>query len=387
MSKHLDAPEKPALNLGYLRLTDSAPFIVARELGLFAKYGLDVTLHREVSWANVRDKLAVGALDAAQMLAPLPAMTTLGVSGLRVPMLTGLVLSMNGNAITLAAGIADALAVPTGRGAPAALENAIALGRWSRSQGHRLNLGVVHSFSTHAIQLRAWLQAGGIDPDTEVRTLVVPPSQMIDSLEGGVIDGYCVGEPWSTIAVHEGLGHIVAFGQQIWENAPEKVLAVTEDWHRAHPATHLRLRLSLMEACSWLADTDNRPTAAHLIGAHMYLGLPVSELLPSLTGDMTCVPGGEITPVKDFHVFSSGHAGMPRQETAAFTIERCAELFGRPLDARRIASLVQRTTRPDLYLAALEHLGGKDPANAPFRRSGAAFALKRRGRPLPVPVK
>ncbi len=370
----LPAAEKPVLNLGYVRLTDSAPLIVAHELGYYRDYGLEVALTREVSWANVRDKLAAGVLDAAQMLAPLPAMTTLGVSGLRVPMLTGLTLSLNGNAITLSAALADALDGPVAAGAP--LANAERLSRFLTRTGRVLNLGVVHSFSTHAILLRAWLKAGGIDPDSQVRTLVVPPSQMIDSLASGVIDGYCVGEPWSSIAVHNGLGHIVAFGNQIWENAPEKVLAVTDRWHQHHPATHLRLRLALMRACSWLADPPHRLLTARMLAAPAYLDLPEAQLLPSLTGIISCSPGAAAVAVEDFHVFSTGQAGLPSRETAAFMIERCAELLGRPIEPDRIASLVQQTTRPDLYREAARQLGDATPDYAPSRHTRLSFALK-----------
>lgn len=370
------AAEKADLHLGYVRLTDSAPLIVARELGYFADCGLDVTLHQEVSWANVRDKLAAGVLDAAQMLAPLPAMTTLGVSGLRVPMLTGLTLSLNGNAITLSAALAETLGSAHGAGgAPDALANVRALKTHLLESRQVLTFGVVHTFSTHAILLRAWLKAGGIDPDREVRTLIVPPSQMIDSLASGVIDGYCVGEPWSSIAVQNGLGHIAAFGNQIWKNAPEKVLSVTDRWHCSHPATHLRLRVALMSAGAWLCDPGHRAAAARMIGGPEYLDLSAARLLPSLTGSMTSTPGAEPVYVEDFHVFGSGHAGLPCRDTARFMIERCAELMGRPVDPGQTVSLVQQTTRPDLYREARRCLEPTYDENAPARRTPLSFAL------------
>jgi len=372
----LPVPEKSALNLGYVRLTDSAPLIAARELGYFESFGLDVTLSQEVSWANVRDKLAAGVLDAAQMLAPLPAMTTLGISGLRVPMLSGLILSLNGNAITLSSGLVEELGSPvSGPHGPAALTNARRLAEHLSHTGRVLNLGIVHSFSTHAILLRAWLKAGGVDPEMHVRTLVVPPSQMIDSLASGVIDGYCVGEPWNSIAVQNGLGHIVAFGNQIWENAPEKVLAVTEGWHRHNTATHLRLRMALMSACTWLTESANRVLAARMLGAPVYLDLPEAQILPSLTGQMVSSPSAVPVHVDDFHVFSSGQAGLPAQDAAAFMIERCAELLGRPIPRERVAALVAQTARPDLYHEAADRLG-HPAADAPSRRTPSAFALK-----------
>lgn len=370
------APEKTSLNLGYVRLTDSAPFIVALERGLFEALGLDVRLHQEVSWANVRDKLAAGALDAAQMLAPLPAMTTLGVSGLRVPMLSGLTCSLNGNAITLSTALMNDMGLGAAeRGVPPAAANARRLGTYLRGRTTPLYLGVVHSFSSHAILLRAWLQAGGIDPDRQIRTLVVPPSQMPDSLASGVIDGYCVGEPWNTIAVRNGLGHMVAFGNQIWSDAPEKVLAVTERWHQNHPSTHLRLRMALMQAGAWLAGPSNRASVAETIGQPAYLDLPPDRLQPSLAGTLVCVPGAPPVSVKDFHVFSAANAGLPCRATASFMIERCAELLGRPMAADRISALVQQTCRPDLFHEAARRLGWQAEQSAPSARTSSSFAL------------
>ena len=376
----VSAPEKTRLNLGYLRLTDSAPLITALERGFFESAGLDVALHQEVSWANVRDKLAAGALDAAQMLAPLPAMTTLGVSGLRVPMLSGLTLSLNGNAITLASTLMKDMGAGGARvGEPPAAANARRLASYLSGRSSPITLGIVHSFSSHAIQLKAWLEAGGIDPDTQVRTLVVPPSQMPDSLASGVIDGYCAGEPWNTIAVQQGLGQIVAFGNQIWRNAPEKVLAVTERWHQRHPAAHLRLLAALITACDWLSKPGNRLIAAQAIGEREFLDLPESRLAPSLTGRLVCVPGEEAVAVEDFHVFSTDDAGLPCRRTAAFMIARCAELLGRPIPAEKIAALVQQTTRPDLFYQAGRALGWPAADGAPTtrtnKRTSTTFAL------------
>ncbi len=376
----VSAPEKARLNLGYLRLTDSAPLITALERGFFESAGLDVALHQEVSWANVRDKLAAGALDAAQMLAPLPAMTTLGVSGLRVPMLSGITLSLNGNAITLASALLEDMGAGGARaGAPPAAANARRLAGYLSSRKRPITLGIVHSFSSHAIQLRAWLQAGGIEPDRQIRTLVVPPSQMPDSLASGVIDGYCAGEPWNTIAVQQGLGQIVAFGNQIWENAPEKVLAVTERWHQRHPAAHQRLLAALIAACDWLSKPANRLITAQAIGAPEFLDMPESRLAPSLTGRLVCVPGEEPVAVEDFHVFSTGNAGLPCRRTASFMIERSAELLGRPLTAEKTAALVQQTTRPDLFRQAAHALGQHTDDDAPTTRTNTrtstAFAL------------
>lgn len=350
MKTTLPPPEKDRLDIGYVRLTDSAPFVLAAEQKLFGKYGLSVRLRQEVSWANVRDKLAVGALDAAQMPAPLPAMTTLGASGIRVPMLSGLTLSLNGNAITLAGPLWHEVRMRcAGDITPESTARAMKAVVAARGERNRLTLAVVHAFSTHMILLRTWLRTGGLDPDRDVRTIVVPPAQMVDSLTTGVIDGFCAGEPWGAVAVHHGIGAVAALGSEIWPEAPEKVLAVTEPWHARHPATHARLRLALMEACQRLCDLASRHQMAELLGRRRYLDMPAAWLLPSLTGRYRREPGGPETLVPDMHVFAMDRAGLPRRDQAERLVTRCAELLGRPVDRARVAELVQQTVRPDLF--------------------------------------
>ena len=191
-------------------------------------------------------------------------MTGLGAGGMRANLLTGLSLGLNGNAITLSRALWEALGGERDASAPgmaAALRARIA----GSPGAEPLTLATVHLFSMHTFQLRMWLRAGGVDPDREVRIIVLPPEQMCDSLARGIIDGFCVGEPWNTLAVQQGIGAVAATGHEIWNNAPEKVLGVTEAWHNHHPATHLRLRIAIMAACQALAERhwSSSPPAPH----------------------------------------------------------------------------------------------------------------------------
>lgn len=352
--KPLPSAEISRLSLGYMRLSDSAPLILARELGLYKKYGLDVELYREVSWANLRDKLAAGILDAAHLLAPLPMMSSHGAGGLWVNLITGLSLSLNGNAITLARNLWDKLGL---EGVTTALNGVKALKLRLTETGEPLNLATVHGFSMHTLLLRLWLQAGGIDPDRDVRLIVLPPEQMCDSLTRGVIDGYCVGEPWNTVAVQRGVGVVIATGYDIWNNAPEKVLGVTEAWHARHPASHLRLRLALMEACAELRDPDQRVRAAELLSHRDYLDLPVKTLLPSLSGVFSPIKGGEPRAAPDFHVFSRYAAGFPWRSHADWMVRQISPLLSKPINDADCCALVQRCYRTDLYREAARYLG------------------------------
>ena len=359
--KQLPPPEKSALTLGFMRLSDSAPLVMARETGLFARYGLEVALAREVSWANLRDKLVVGKLDAAHLLAPLPMMTGLGAGGMRANLLTGLSLGLNGNAITLSRALWEALGGERDASAPgmaAALHERIA---GSPGAGP-LTLATVHLFSMHTFQLRMWLRAGGVDPDREVRIIVLPPEQMCDSLARGIIDGFCVGEPWNTLAVQQGIGAVAATGHEIWNNAPEKVLGVTEAWHNHHPATHLRLRIAIMAACQALAEPAQRERAAQILSQAQYLGLPAKVLLPSLTGRFSRAKHLAPMDAPDFHVFGRYCAGFPWRSQAQWMVRSSGALLGKDIGEEQCRALVQQSWRPDLYREAARHLGLPAPS-------------------------
>lgn len=354
----LPIAENPSVRLGYLPLSDSAPVIVARELGLYERYGLDVQLQRDVSWANVRDKLATGDLQAAQMLAPLPLSTTLGLGGLRAPLLTGLTLSLNGNAITLSSALDQELHARGADPVNSAASSALALRKYldERGTGDGLTFAAAHTFSCHSFQLRRWLRAGGVDPDNDVRIIVLPPQQMVDSLSRGMIDGYCVGEPWNTVAVQLGIGAVQATGYQVWNNAPEKVLGVAASWHENNPATHLRLRLALMEASRWLAAEENREAVVAMLEAPQYLNMPATRLRPSLTGEFSFRKGDTVVSLPDFHVFGRYHAGFPWRSHAQRLLTHTGAQIGREFTEEQSRALIQQCFRTDLYREAARWL-------------------------------
>lgn len=358
----LPTAEITQLELGYMRLTDAAPLILAKESGLFEHYGLDVTLHREVSWANLRDKLVVGTLDAAQLLAPLPMMTNLGAGGVRGSLLTGLALGLNGNAITLSNRLWESLDLHYPGTAPDPLQVVQRLRAKLQQSGQTITLATVHAFSMHTILLRLWLRSGGIDLDHDVRLLVLPPEQMCDSLARGAIDGFCVGEPWNTVAVEQGIGTVAASGYQLWNNAPEKVLGVTQQWHESHPATHLRLRLAIMAACKLLTELDERHKIAQIMSQQCYLDLPMRLILPSLIGQFRFAKNEEPVSIPQFHVFWKYQAGFPWSSHAQWILEQSEALLGKTLSDTQRHALVQQSWRPDLYREAARWLEVSAPS-------------------------
>jgi len=373
-------PEKRQLVIGLTPLTDAAPILVARDHGFFARHGLEVTLSVEPSWANVRDKLAAGAFDAAHLLAPVALALTLGAGPLECPIVTAMSLGANGNAITVSRALRRRLG-ETACDASLAdpMEAARALGRAiarDRARGApRLRLATVFPFSMHAYALRYWLAAAGIDPERDVELLVVPPPRMVERLAAGGIDGFCVGEPWSTLAVQRGVGSLLLPTHAIWSNAPEKVLGVTQDWAERHPATHCALVAALLEAAAFCDAPEHRDEIAHGLVRSGVVAAPLPALLPSLRGillrdDGIAPPEPEALP--EFHVFHRQAASFPWRSHAAWMLVQMLRWgqLEKPLDVRAAAAAVYRS---DLHREAAELVGMSAPL-ADEKREGAAPA-------------
>lgn len=356
----LPQAEKPELTIPFLRLTDMAPVIMAKEMGFFEQYGLDVTLVRETSWANVRDRLIPGVFDAAPMLAPMPFATSYGFESVCEPLITGLVLSLNGNAITISEELVGKIGGNCSSGD--AVCSAEAVGNWLQSNPQQLVFAVVHNFSSQKLLLELWLAAGGRRLGEHVRTIVMPPEQLVESLARGEIDGYCVGAPWNTVAVERGVGAVAATGYDIWNNSPEKVLGVRERWHLDNPITHLRLRLALMDTGAWLANPEAREVAAHILSRSEYLDLPFELLMPSLVGDMALRKYQERAKVPHFHLFYRYQAGFPWHSDAEWQLRQLKRFASKPMSDTEAGSAIDRVYRTDLYREAAAFMGRAFPS-------------------------
>src|SRR6201987_4033362 len=238
--------DQARLKVGFIPIIDCAPVVLAEELGAFERQGLDVEIRREVSWANVRDKLALGLLDRAHILAPglldaapilarLPLAQTLGIDSVNVPIVNVMTLQLNGNALTLSCAlwqeIEEAPPDLAAKGAPLDARAIAAVVKRRAAVGRpQLVLASVFPYSVQHYMVRLWLSSGGVDPDRDVRLTIVPPPHTVAHLSGGVIDGYCVGEPWNQQAEALGIGRIALTGPDIWKGMPEKVLGTTESW-------------------------------------------------------------------------------------------------------------------------------------------------------------
>lgn len=278
-------PEKCALNLGFVPLLDAAPLIVAQELGFFGQAGLEVSLRREASWASLRDKLVLGLLDGAHILAPMVVASQAAPVGSKpLPgLVTALALGYNGNAITFANDLAAELelALPA---APEPVGQALkkVIEQRQRDGLPRLVFGTVYPFAMHTYLLRLLLTQAGIDPEVDVDIRVIPPPKMVDALASGEVDGYCVGEPWNTEAARAGTGRIALLGYDLWPNAPEKVLGVSDTFAHQAPASHQALIGALIRACKWLDEPDRAASIAHWLAGPAYLDCSSDLLLDAI---------------------------------------------------------------------------------------------------------
>lgn len=350
---------------GFIPLVDAAALIVAADRGFAAEEGLRLELVREVSWANVRDRLMLGQFDAAHMLAPLAIAASLGSDYVRIEMTAPLALGLNGNAVVVSSDLHHAI----GDAATGDLNDPVATGRaLSRVIAARRNrgaepvvLGMVFPFSSHNYQLRYWMAASGIDPDRDVRLVVLPPPYMADALAKGQLDGFCVGAPWASVAVTRGAGHILHFGVDLIARCPEKVLAVRSNWAAANAPTLRRLVRAVARAAIWCAMPENRPELAQILAPPERLDIEPQTIHQILDGRLTVAPSGEIRAHGRFFVLDGWAALRPDPRHALW-------LYAQMVRWRQIehspdaAAAAARVYRPDLFDAALAARG--DPADA-----------------------
>ena len=351
--------EKRDLVLGFIPLTDCAPLVIAKELGYFEKLGLNVELSRETSWANIRDKVSLGILDGAQMLAAMPLAMTLGIGPMAKPMVTALSMDLNGNAITVSNDLyqqmlqADPLAMAERPLSARALKKVI-----SHRKAHReepLRFAMVYPFASHNYELRYWMASAGIDPDKDVKLVVVPPPQMVESMQGGHIDGYCVGEPWNSVAVQKGIGHTLVTKYEIWNNSPEKVFGVTRDWAGRYPATHQALLVALLEASRWIDDPRNRKEVAKIISRRHYINVPEEVVRMSMTNTFQYASDEQPRALPDFNVFFRYAANFPWRSHAMWFLTQMLR-WGQIDTAINIKAVADEVYRPDIYSAAANTL-------------------------------
>jgi NitT/TauT family transport system ATP-binding protein len=385
------------LRIGYIPLVDAATLLIAVDHGFAAAEGLDIELVREVSWSNVRDKLNIGLFDAAHLLSPVAIASSLGIGHVRVPIVAPFNLGLNGNAITVSPRLHAALSNFADGDLADPKVSARALARVVAEHKERgaepLTFGITFPFSNHNYQLRFWMAAGGIDPDEEVRLVVLPPPYMVESLASGHVDGFCVGAPWNSVAVDSGVGRILHFGCEIMARASEKVLAVRERWANDNSDTLSALIRALTRASEFVDGADNRAAVAEIVARR--LDVQAELIVRTLTGNMKTAPDGPIRMNDRYIVIGRNRASRPDPVQAAWLYAQIVRWGQAPL-SEELRLTAQAVFRPDLYDAALgvtpspgdgapgDGIGafvGPDFVARDIAGHLAAWRIKRAGRP------
>ena len=351
------------ITAGFLPLTDSAILVAARECGFAEQEDIALTLMRETSWANIRDRIAIGHFQAAHMLAPMPIAAAVGLTPFPLDIIVPMALGLGGNAVTASSDLAQQLADAGAGGIMDPATTGAALKRIvearAGSGAPKLRFGVVHAHSGHNFELRYWLAASGIAPDRDVDIVILPPPFMPDALAAGRIDAFCVGEPWNSVAVSASAGRIVTTKSAIWKSSPEKVFAVRSDWARQHPQLLSRLLRALYRAAEWCGQPQNHDALSHILARPDYLAQPAALVVKALDNSIV---GGQkgADDTRFFEPFGRA-ATFPWQSHALWFYSQMVR-WGQVEHTPAHADAARRCYRPDLYRDALRPLAVSVPA-------------------------
>jgi NitT/TauT family transport system ATP-binding protein len=345
-----------SLHIGFIPLVDAAALIVAVDKGFAAEEGLDITLVREVSWSNVRDKLNIGLFDAAHLLAPVAIASSLGLGHVKVPILAPFSLGLNGNAITVSPALHAALMAEIDGDPLDPMATAQALARVvaarKKNGAEPLTFGMTFPFSTHNYQLRFWMAAGGVDPDEDVHLVVLPPPYMVNSLGSGHVDAFCVGAPWNSVAVDLGIGHILHFVSDILVRAAEKVLALRQDFADANPAIVLALTRAHIRAAGFIEHSENHAEVAQLLARPGRIGVDADVIRRTLDGRLKIAPDGATRESSRYLLIGREGAARPDPAQAGWLYAQMAR-WRQTVASPEGLRTARAVFRPDLYDAAL----------------------------------
>ncbi len=345
------APETRRATLGFIALTDSAPLIIARERGLFAKHGMpEVEVNRQASWGATRDNLVLGAvrggIDGAHLLTPMAYLIHMGrivQNNQPVPMALLARLNTNGQGISVASRHA----------ALGARLDASALRRAFNADS---KVAMTFRGGTHDLWVRYWLAAGGIDPERDVSTIVVPPPQMVANMRVGTMDAFCVGEPWNAQLVTQRLGYTAIVTGEFWRDHPEKCLALRADWVAANPRAAEALTAAVIEAARWCDEPANKAEMCDIIGRRAWLNVAPADILGRMRGEVDYGDGRRETRTDITMKFWRDHASYPfRSHDLWFLTENQRwGILPQDLDA---APVIAQVNREDIWRAAAERAG------------------------------
>ncbi|MBY5765317.1 CmpA/NrtA family ABC transporter substrate-binding protein [Rhizobium laguerreae] len=350
-------PEVKGAKLGFIALTDSAPLIIAKEKGFFDKHGLPETdVAKQASWGATRDNLVLGGaangIDGAHILSPLSYLMHTGKvtqNNKPVPMAILARLNLDSQGISVAKEYADTGVQLDSSKLKAAFEK-------KKAEGKEIKAAMTFPGGTHDLWIRYWLAAGGIDPNKDVSTIVVPPPQMVANMKVGNMDVFCVGEPWNEQLVNQGIGFTAATTGELWKGHPEKALGLRAEWIEQNPNAAKALLMAVMEAQQWCESMDNKAEMADILGKRQWFNVPTKDVLGRLKGDINYGNGREAKATDLYMKFWKDGASYPfKSHDTWFMTENIR--WGNLPASTDVKALVNQVNREDIWREAAKDLG------------------------------
>jgi nitrate/nitrite transport system substrate-binding protein len=349
-----DAPESPNVRFGMIALTDCSPIVIAHEKGLFKKYGVNSVVSKGANWAAIRDSLSSGDNQGTHMLIGMPIASTMGLLGSpKKPMIIPWLLNRNGQAITLKADWKGKVGAD-----PKAL---VPFAEKAKKLGEPLTFAMTFPPGTHAMWMRYYLAAGGINPDKDISLITIPPPQMVANMKIGKMDGFCVGEPWNARAISDKIGFTSVTTQEMWKDHPEKVCAFTADFADKNPKTVKACLKALHEASVWLDDMKNRPEQCELVSKPTYINCDKDIILGRLLGKLDYGDGRPATTDELPMHFSKRNCNFPQPAYCKWWLTQFRR-WGMVKSAPDYEGVAKQVMRGDIYTEAMKEIGVTDRA-------------------------
>lgn len=342
-------PEVSGAKLGFIALTDAAPLIIAKELGLFAKYGMpDVMVAKQASWGATRDNLVLGSagggIDGAHILTPMPYMLTLGTIGKATPMSILARLNVNGQGISVEQAYLGARTdINAARMKPLIAQR--------KAAGRKITMAMTFPGGTHDLWIRYWLAAQGINPDVDVELITIPPAQMVANMKANTMEAFCVGEPWNDQLVAQKLGYTAVSTGQLWMNHPEKAFAMRSDWVAAHPNAAIALTAAVIDAQRWCDAPANNAKLAEIIGGRDWLKVPATDIQDRLLGNFNMGDGRVFKNAPFKMKFWASNASFPYKSHDLWFLTEDQRWGKLPANLNR-GAVVAKVNRSDIWRKA-----------------------------------
>ena len=350
-------PEVKGAKLGFIALTDAAPLFVAKEKGIFAKYGMpDVSVEKQASWGTTRDNLVLGGegngIDGAHILTPMPYLISAGrvtQNNVPVPMYILARLNTNGQCISVAKEYLDQKVALDAKVFKAAIEK-------KKAAGKSVKAAMTFPGGTHDLWLRYWMAAGGIDPDRDIETIVVPPPQMVANMKVGTMDCFCVGEPWNAQLVTQGIGYTALTTGEIWKDHPEKAFALRASFVDKNPRATKALLMAVLEAQQWSDMPANRDELAAILGKRQWINIPSADVAGRTKGTIDYGDGRVVENSPLIMKYWADQASYPFQSHDAWFLAEDMRWGKFPGDTD-IKAMIAKVNREDMWREAAADLG------------------------------